>query len=100
MAIADFPETEELTNRTTFSSAVDDDAAPVRPDQLVVEIAHEEGEFVAVEPYTGMFGEGETEVDAIKDLLDGLRSLREVFTEKESVLSEALANRLDFLRTI
>ncbi len=98
MAI-DFP-TEELTNQTAFSGSVEDEAVPVIPDHLVFELAHEEGAFVAVEPYTGMFGEGDTEVDAVRDLLDGLTALRGLLTEKEGVLSEQLVNRLDFLRTV
>lgn len=98
MAIADFE--KELTNQTTFSRAVADEPEPVRPDHLVFELAFEEGEFVAVEPYTGMFGEGATEIDAVRDLLDSLGSLRALLTEKQAVLSGQLSNRLDFLQSI
>lgn len=98
MAIADFE--VELTNETTFSQAVEDEPEHVTPGGLVFELAFEEGEFLAVEPYTGMFGEGETEIDAVRDLLDGLKALRALLTEKREVLSEQLANRLDFLQSI
>jgi hypothetical protein len=105
MAVAEFPISAEsctarLTNRLTFSQVLEEEYAPVRAGGLTVEFVHEEGEFVALEPVTGMFGEGETEMDAFSDLLSALGEMRDQLTAEEDVLTVRLANRLDFLRSL
>lgn len=68
----------------------------IRPlgDRLRVEVVHDEGQWVAVEGFTGMFGEGDTREDAVADLGRGLIDLRRELSAHRDNLSPRLQNHL------
>lgn len=68
----------------------------IRPlgDQLSIQIEFDEGQWVAVERYTGMFGEGDTRDDALADLARGLNGLRHELAMNRVNLAPRLQGQL------
>ena len=91
-----------LRNDPTFSRAVEHETnfEPVPARSVLVQLVQEEGEWVATAPMSGIFGEGNTPSEAVEDLIAGLGGLRDSLGAEEAFLSDHLANRLAFLRSI
>lgn len=88
--------TAELRNVSTVASAAP--ATNVTIQQLAprlrVEITYDEGQWVAVENYTGMFGEGDTKDEAWADLVRGLFDLRKNLLANRDTLANRLQDQL------
>ncbi len=69
-------------------------------DRLSVEIVFDEGQWVAVEGFTGMFGEGDTKDEAFADIVRGLFKLRAELAAHRDSLSARLRDRLAALEAV
>ena len=91
--------TAELRNVSTVARAVPARNVTIQPlaPGLRVEITYDEGQWVAVEPYTGMFGEGDTKDEAQADLVQGLDDLRKNLLANRDTLAGRLGGQLAVL---
>jgi hypothetical protein len=65
---------------------------------LVISIRDDEGEWLAVEHVTSMFGEGDYPDEAFGDLVRSLRELRGHLTRDDGLLTPELQEQLEVLR--
>lgn len=66
-------------------------------NQLQLHVEWDEDEWVATEPETGMFGEGDTPTEALDDLVVSLGRLRDELRANVGNLGSGLAENLAFL---
>ncbi len=64
---------------------------------LLIELHFQEGQYIAVEPRTGMFGEGDSSAEATRDVMDSLHAHRRDLAAHRGRLSRHLASQLTFL---
>lgn len=64
---------------------------------LAIAIHHDNGEWEAIEGKTGMFGEGDSELEALEDLLRSLYELRGDLASEYPILSDRLRAQLELL---
>lgn len=95
---------ETLRNVSTVvpSSAPANVSLTIQPlgDRLRVTIVYEDDQWVAVEGYTGMFGEGDTKGEAVADLGRGLVGLREELAMHREDLTERLQDQFAALEAV
>ncbi len=64
---------------------------------LTIEVHFEKGQYIAVEPRTGMYGEGDSSAEAIRDAMGSLDAHRRDLAAHRGRLSRHLADQLTFL---
>jgi hypothetical protein len=90
-----------IVNRVTERRTVQEHPTAVFyiVDLLRFAVVWEDGQWVATEPVTGMFGEGDSHQEAVRDLLVSLQELRAELEGHSGRLSDHLEQKLAFLKT-
>jgi hypothetical protein len=65
--------------------------------EMTLEIERVDGEYVAVEPMTGLYGEGDDEITATMNLLRALDLARRTWQEHDGPLAPEIAAQLEYL---
>jgi hypothetical protein len=94
--------TAELRNVSTVVSAAPATNVTIQPlgHRVSVEIVYDEGQWVAVEGFTGMFGEGDTKSEAFTDLMRGLVDLRQELALHREALTPQLRDQLAAIEAV
>ena len=80
-----------------FVAAAAEEATFLAGDYLVIEVEPVDGEFVATDSRTGMYGEGDTEQEALRSILASLENLRQELRADAGRLSPELEADLKYL---
>jgi hypothetical protein len=96
----------EPAEQTILMNDIIEHSGPITQDRaaliyllgdLAIAVHPEDGEWVAIESRTGMFGEGDSDIEALEDLLRSLYELRGDLAAEYPILSDRLRSQFDLL---